>query len=264
LTERLGKRAEVNEYWNKFLGLDDDNTFKPTEKVTWKQVGDKALKHYFGPDHGLEWFRKHGFITWPKRVEETYWRCFTDARAPIYLEFMINQREKVKKISEEIGINLNWNQYTPLITWFPCSPHLLKESQYDLYCFAYRDILHTASSTMETPWLDEASHMNPYTYNVTMNPEMAKQKGLKNGDLIEIESIYGNKARGRLELRNGQHPQTLAIAGTAGHWAKGQPIARGKGTNFNFLMEARIEECDPISLNLELCLRVRVNKVEKR
>ena len=263
LTERLGKRAQVNEYWNNFLGLDGDDKFKSTEKVTWEQVGDKALKHYFGPDHGLEWFREHGFITWPKRVEETYWRCFTDARAPIYMEFMINQKEKVKKISEGIGINLNWDQYTPFISWFLCAPHLVKDPQYDLYCFAYRDILHTSSSTMETPWLDEASHMNPYTYNVTMNAETAKQKGLKDGDLIEIESVYANKARGTLKLRNGQHPQTLAIVGTAGHWAKGQPIARGKGTNFNFLMEAKIEECDPVSLNLELCLRVKVNRVER-
>ena len=264
LTERLGKRAEVNEYWNKFLGIDGDNKFKPTEKITWEQVGDKALKNYFGSDHGLEWFKEHGFITWPKKVEETYWRCFTDARAPIYLEFMIDQKKKVKKISEGIGINLNWDQYTPFITWFPCAPHLIEDAQYDLYCFAYRDILHTASSTMETPWLDEASKMNPYTYNVTMNAETAKQKGLKDGDLIEIGSVYGNKARGTLKLRNGQHPQTLAIVGTAGHWAKGQPIARSKGTNFNFLMEAKIEECDPVSLNLELCLRVKVNKVERK
>jgi hypothetical protein len=54
------------------------------------------------------------------------------------------------------------------------------------------------------------------------------------------------------------------MVGTAGHWAKGQPVARGKGTNFNFLMDAKLEECDPVSLNLELCVRVRVNKAERK
>jgi anaerobic selenocysteine-containing dehydrogenase len=117
---------------------------------------------------------------------------------------------------------------------------------------------------METPWLDEVSAMNPYTYNVTMNAATAKQKGLKDGDLIEIESAYGHRVTGALKTRKGQHPEVLGIMGTAGHWAKGQPIARGKGTNFNTLMEARLEECDPVTLNLEICLKAKVRKLERK
>jgi anaerobic selenocysteine-containing dehydrogenase len=117
---------------------------------------------------------------------------------------------------------------------------------------------------METPWIDEVSAMNPYTYHVTMNSDTAKGKGLKDGDVIEIESSYGNKVTGPLKLRKGQHPEVVGIMGTAGHWAKGQPIARGKGTNFNTLMEARLEECDPVTLNLELCLKVKVKKLERK
>ena len=118
-----------------------------------------------------------------------------------------------------------------------------------------------SSATMETPWLDEVSAMSPYTYNVTMNAEAARRRDLEDGDPIEIESSYGHRVMGTLKLRRGQHPETLGIMGTAGHWAKGQPIARGKGTNFNFLMEARLEECDPVTLNLELCVRAKVKKL---
>ena len=263
LLDRIGKRAELNEYWNKFIGLEEADKFKATEKITWEQVGDKALKRYFGPDHGLDWFKKHGGITWPKNVEEAYWRYFTDARVPIYLEFMIDLKKKIKKIADEIGIKVNWDQYTPLIEWFPCTPHLVKDPEYDFYCFSYRDILHTSSSTMEQPWLDEASKMNPYTYSISMSDEMAKQKGLKDGDFIEIESIYGHKIRGRLKLRKGQHPQTIGLV-SAGHWAKGQPIAEGKGVLFTKLLESRFENSDPLTLNIETCVKVRVNKVEGR
>jgi molybdopterin-containing oxidoreductase family molybdopterin binding subunit len=263
LLDRLGKRAELNEFWNRFIGLEGESRFKPDERITWERVGDRALKHYFGPERGLEWFKQHGFITWPKKVEEAYWRWFVDARVPVYLEFMVDLKEKVKTIGEQVGLHLNWDQYAPLISWFPCAPHLVKDPEYDLYCFAYRDIVHTASATMETPWLDEVSAMNPYTYNVTMNSDTAKRKGLKDGDLLEIESSYGNKVTGTLKLRRGQHPETLAIMGTAGHWAKGQPVAKGKGTNFNFLMDARLEECDPVSLNLEVCLKVKVKRLQR-
>ena len=263
LLDRLGKRAEVNEYWNRFIGLEDGDKFRPDEHLTWQQVADKALKQYFGPERSLAWFKEHGFITWPKRVEEAYWRWFTNARVPIYLEWMIDLKEQMKVKGAEVGINLDWDQYTPFLSWFPCAPHLVKDPQYDLYSFSYRDIIHTSSSTMETPWLDEVSAMNPYTYNVTMNADTAQKKGLKDGDLIEIESSYGHKVTGRLKARKGQHPETLAIMGTAGHWAKGQPIAKGKGTNFNLLMEARLEECDPVTLNLELCLKVKATKLER-
>ena len=263
LLDRLGKGPELNEFWNRYIGLDEANRFKPTEKVTWEEVSEKALVHYFGPEHGLEWFKKHGGMIWPKKVEEAYWRCFTDARAHIYLEFMVDMKKKVQRIGEETGIKVNWDQYTPLIEWFPCAPHLVKDPEYDSYCFTYRDILHTGSYTMEQPWLDEASRMSPYTYNISMSSEAAKQKGLKDGDLVEIESIYGNRIRGTLKLRKGQHPQTIGLV-SAGHWAKGKPIAAGKGTLFTTLLESRLENCDPVTLNIETCAKVKVTKVESK
>ncbi len=129
LLDRLGKRAELNDYWNRYIGLSEADKFNPTEKITWEQVGDKALKKYFGPDHGLEWFNKHGGMIWPKKVEEAYWRYFTDARVPIYLECLVDLKKKIKKIADGIGIKLNWDQYTPLVEWFPCTPHLVNDSK---------------------------------------------------------------------------------------------------------------------------------------
>ncbi len=116
---------------------------------------------------------------------------------------------------------------------------------------------------MEQPWLDEASKMNPYTYNISMSPDTANQKGLKDRDLIEIESIYGHKIRGTLKLRKGQHPQTIALV-SAGHWAKGQPIAANKGAHFYTLLDSKFEDCDPLAFTMEMCVRVKVNRVERR
>ncbi len=261
LLERLGKRKELNEYWNRYVGFAGDEKIGPTEKITWEQLGDRALKKYFGPDHGLEFFKKNEGIIWPKKVEEAYWRCFTDARVPIYLEHLVGLRKKIRKIADEIGIKVNWDQYTPLAEWFPCAPHRVKDPSFDLYCFTYRDILHSNTSTMEQPWLDEASAMNPYTYNISISADTAKKKGLKEGDLIEIESVSGHKIVGRIKLRKGQHPQTLALV-TAGHWAKGQPVAKNKGAHFFTLLDSKFEECDPLAFTMETCVKVRVNKAE--
>jgi len=263
LMDRLGYHKQVNNAINDFVGFDEDNKLKPEEKFTEEELADKALKYFFGPDKGLEYFKKHGFVKWPKKVEEAYWRYFVDCRVPVYLEFIIDLKEKMKAITDRVGLQVNYEQYTPLISWFPCSIHKVDKPEYDLYCFSYRDILHTGSVTMEQPWMDEASLMNPYTYNITMNWDTAVKKGLKDGDLIEIETVYGRKAVGTLKLMEGHHPQTVGIAACSGHWAKGLPIARGKGTNFDDILELDLEHSDPISLNIETAVRVKVKKVNR-
>ena len=262
LLDRLGKREGLNKFWNEYLGLSEAEKLKPSEKVTFEEVGDKALRHFFGPEHGVEWFKEHGGLIWPKKVEEAYWRNFTKARVPIYLEFMVDFKEKITKIADDLKISMKWDQYTPLVQWFSCAPHRTTDDRYDLYCFTYRDILHSNTSTMEQPWLDEASRMNPYTYNISMSAAAAKQKGLKDKDLVEIESVHGHKIRGTLKLRKGQHPLTIGLV-SGGHWAKGQPIAANKSANFYELLESKFEECDPIAFTMEMCVKARVNRVER-
>jgi anaerobic selenocysteine-containing dehydrogenase len=103
--------------------------------------------------------------------------------------------------------------------------------------------------------------MNPFTYFVNMNADTAARKGLKPGDRVEVESWRGLKVRGVLQVRKGQHPETLTIMGTSGHWAKGQPIARGKGVNFNSLIEVRFSDLDPLCANLDPLVKVKVTKL---
>ena len=154
----------VNEV-NTELELTGDYKVTPRDMHSPELVCNKICKFLFGDDHDWEWFKEHGFIRWPKKVEEVYWRDLLDARGPIYLEYLVDRGEKMKEIMKEIGLDYDFTQYTPLISWTPCSIHYVDDPQYDLYCFSYRDALHTGSSTMEQPWIDEASSMNPYTYN---------------------------------------------------------------------------------------------------
>ena len=264
LIDRIGRRAQLNEFWNNFFKFEGEYRLKPDEKITWEELGDKSLKWMFGPEHGLEWFKEHGFMSWPKKIEEVYWRPYVNARVPLYLEFLIDLGDKIREICEPAGIQMNWDQFSPLMEWYPCPPHKITDEYFDLYCFSYRDIMHTGSTTMEIPWIDEASQMNPYTYNVTMNTEAGKKRGLKDGDIILIESVDGRTVKGTLKLMEGQHPKTVAIAACSGHWAEGMPIAKGKGTSFDTLLEMDFKRVDPISLNIETCIKVRVFKEGQR
>jgi len=262
LAERLGRYTEFIGEINKRLDFDDEYKLDPKDKFPPEEIFDRALKNRFGPEYGWDWFKGHGFMRWPKKLEEIYWRYLIDARVPIYLEWLPAMGKEIKKITDEIGLEVDFTQYTPLISWTPCITHLEKNSEYDLYCFSYRDILHTGTMTMELPWIDEASRMNPYTYSITINRETAATKGIKDGDTIELETSHGRKVQGTAKLMEGQHPQTMGIAACSGHWAKGQPIARGKGTNFNILLELDLKHVDPVCNNIETAVMVKVRKVK--
>jgi anaerobic selenocysteine-containing dehydrogenase len=95
-----------------------------------------------------------------------------------------------------------------------------------------------------------------------MNTDTAIRKGIGDRDTIELETPYGRKVQGTVKLMEGQHPQTVGIAACSGHWAKGQPIDRGKGTNFNILLELDLKHVDPVSNNIETASKVKISKVE--
>ncbi|MFC1906640.1 molybdopterin-dependent oxidoreductase, partial [Chloroflexota bacterium] len=256
VAKRMGLTERLYDTLNTVYNIADEYKIEPGEDLTTELVCDRVVKTLFGPEHDWDWFKEHGFVSWPKQVEEAYWRYFVDCRVPIYSEFLLDIRDKMEEITMEIGIDVNLNQYTPLTSWFPCSIHAEDIPEYDLYCYSYRDTLHTGSHTMEQPWLDEASLMNPYTYNITINRDTASSKGIKDGDLIEVESPMGYKVTGTVKTMEGQHPLTMGMAACSGHWGKGMPIAHGKGTNFNTLLSFNLQKVDPIVLTPENCVRV--------
>ena len=54
----------------------------------------------------------------------------------------------------------------------------------------------------------------------------------------------------------------IGIAACSGHWAKGMPVAKGKGTNFNTLLEIDLKHVDPVCFNMETAVRVKVRKIK--
>lgn len=258
--DRLGLMEKYANFSNFYYDLKEPYLLDPKKKHKFTDVMDALYKSDFGPEHDLEWFKKNGGLIWPKKVEEAYWRPFLDVRVPIYMEWMVDMKKQAEKEFEPRGIDVDCEQYTPLVDWFPCPPHKETRPEFDIYAFSYRDALHTGTWTMQLPYIDEASRMNPYTYTVTMNVDTARKKGLKDGDGIWVENNYGRKVQGELQTMEGMHPQMLGIAACSGHWAKGLPIAKGKGTHFNVLLASDLEHSCPLTIGIETCAKVKVYK----
>ena len=250
----LRKRDEVKEF----------EIIRPEENISVGELTNRVLKHNFGEEHGLDWFKEHGFITWEKKPEEAYWRNFVNARIPIYFESLQQDKAKISEAAESIGMHLNWDYYTPLPSYFPSVIYIEPppESEFDLIAISHRDILHTHRFTAENPWLDEMSETNPYVYTIVMNLETAKKKGIKDGDFVCIENHWGDKTTGRVKLALAIHPQVIGTVSAGGGWAKGRPIARGKGVNHNQLLRSNQKYMCPVLGMPEQAVRVKLYRVE--
>ena len=264
LADRLGIRGDLNATLNADLNLAPEYRLQGEHGYTWPEVCDAELKSNFGPEHGLEWFKEHGVISWPKKPEEVYWRPFVDARVPIYWEFLTSVHRNVAAIAEPRGLKIPREYYEPLPDFIPCRSHNCTKAEFDLYAFYYRDAIQTNSFTMENPWLDEAARLDPFSYTIAINAGTGRKKGLRDGQRVWVENEKGRKVKGRVKLTQAIHPEGLGIAACAGHWGDGMPVAKGKGVFFNELLEIDWEHCSPINLSLDLCVRVKVTPAEER
>ncbi len=277
LADRVGIRPQYNTFLENYFsgksstweqdGVNDaePDIVGPDEKISAPEFTDRVLKFYFGDEKGLDWFRENGFITWKKRPEEAYWRYHVNARVPMYFETVAKNKPKIKEICESLGMRMNWDYYTPLISYFPSVifTELPPDSEYDLMGVSYRDVLHTHRHMLENPFVDEMSTTNPYTYNIVMNAETAKKKGIEDTDIICVESHWGDKVEGQVKTSLLIHPQVIGVVGLGG-WAKGRPIAKGKGVNFNALLRADHKHMCPVVGSLEIVSRVKAYTVKRR
>lgn len=260
IAERLGIQGEIYLYLNFLYGLRPPFALEREGRYSLEEITDAIYKNWFGPEHGLDWFKEHGVITWPKKVEEVYWRPLVKARAPLYYEWLPRYGEKVAAIARELGLDdLDTSNFVPLPDWRPCQA-LRPRPGYDLQAIYYKVPWHTFSMTYENPWLDEVSRVEPYSYFIAIHAETARRKGIKDGDLIWVASADAGRLQGRARLTEGIHPEVVAIANNGGHWARGMPIAKGKGVFFNQLIPFDLKHTDMVSLSIDCDARVKVYK----
>jgi hypothetical protein len=80
---------------------------------------------------------------------------------------------------------------------------------------------------------------------------------------VVIESAgTGHKVEGIAALTGAIHPEVIAYASGGGHWAKHLPLASrpDKGICPQWLIPFSWDYIDTVSLNLDLCVKLKVTK----
>ncbi|MBI3015468.1 MAG: molybdopterin-dependent oxidoreductase [Candidatus Tectomicrobia bacterium] len=259
VADRMGFLGDVYRLMNVNLGIKGPYKLNPSERYSMEEIYDRWTKSLFGPERGISWFKENGYHKVPRAVEERYPGPFLRARFPIYYENMLEARKSVEKLSEQIHLKWDTSDYVPLANWKPCPAFSDGTKEYDLYVVNYKLPFHSLSITTQNPWLNEMAESHPYAYRIMINAETAKRKEILDGQEICVESVAG-KVKGRAKVTQCIHPEVLGIAGVFGSWAKGKPVANGKGVHFNNLLPISVERLDPVSAGVDSCIRVRVTK----
>lgn len=220
LCEKLGKLYGKDGFidrTNKALAIKKEYLLPLDKKPTVEGIIDAWSRSKYDVD--LNAFLSKGVISKKVSADKLYlsaWKPpFGGVRAHFYLEAFLKLKEELRKrgVPETL-----WTRYTPYPVW---SEPVMEQSppDYDLYLMDYKMIEHKHSRTGFNPLQKEIASKNP----LIMNEKTAKRLGLRDGDLVLVESHNPvtketRKVRATLAVSQGIRPDTVALSHHFGHF----------------------------------------------
>ena len=259
VAHRIGITSDLNAAYNALLQLDPEHQLERDRAYSWEEIADVWARAWCGDDHGLDYFRRHGYYEMaPRTARETYPRPFHSGRIPIYLEHFLGAGESVKKVTEEMGLAWDVSGYFPLPEWRPCPAYAERRPPHDLFLVNYKVSWLNFSISIENDVLLELCERRGDMFAVAMHPATAQRRGLSNGQQVVIETPEGRRAEAVLRLTEGVHPEVVACPAILGRWAAANPRARNRGVHYNSLIRYDMDRFDTVSAALDACVRVDV------
>lgn len=260
IAERIGVVSGLYRIINHTYHLQKPFALEEGKKYSYTEISDRIARAWFGKEHDLEWFKKNGILSFKRDADIAYIGPFLKARLPVYLEHMLPRGEELKEVTQKMGLDWDTEDYKPIPDWQSCPSYEAREKgEYDLVAVHYKLPHIYGHYGNENPYLNELCEKVPLSYKLLINEDVAKRKGITDGDEVWLESPV-QKIRVIVKLSQCIHPEVVGVAGFFGHWSPGMPIANGKGISFNHLLPHDMEHLDMISTALDHCVQVKVYK----
>ncbi len=217
------------------LGLQDPYKLDTSIKPSVREIFDRWARSQ-GLEEGIGYFEKRGvWVKGPVTAKKYYGTAqappFGGIRQRLYGESLLRyQREMQARGAGETY----WRDYTPFPTWR--EPTMWRSpTEYDLTLISFKKIEFKQSRASQIPLLAELAPEQ----RLAMNPAAARARGIRDGDLVWVEShnaVTGETRRVqvRVELTEAIRPDVVGMPHHYGEVAK-HPWARGQGPTPNNL-----------------------------
>lgn len=259
LADRIGFLADWNGLLNFTLFLTPENQLDPNTKYSNLELMDRMAKSRYGQDKGLEWFQEHGHTTRKQTPEEMYLLyAQRGQRIPLYFNFIKETGDDMAAKMKEAEIPWDTSCYLPVPIWRDHHPLHNMAPEYDLYAFAFKEAQSNFSESTTIPWIEEIVSCQPIHLGVMINSKTAQKKGIKTGDILKLESPFG-EITGRASVCEEVHPECIAISNTISRWSQ-HPVGKKKmSTHFNKLLPADVKWTDGMTGHLETSTKVKLS-----
>jgi molybdopterin-containing oxidoreductase family molybdopterin binding subunit len=260
IARRLGILEDLYEVGNTLFGLGAQHKLEKGRDYSVREIAERQAKTMFGESWSFDRIKEtSAAITRDKTLEEAFPKAFLKSRAPIYLEYLLDHKDKVAATVDKLGLEWDLLPYSPVPLWIPCEAHE-PDAEYDLIATNSKLPTHQFSITSENLWIDEIASKNPYSYNIMVHTSTAQKRGLVTGDTVCVQSRYG-EYRGQLKVTELVHPETVMCCGSFGHRARGMPISQKKGVSHNELLPPPcLKRIDTLSGQIDMCVAVKISK----
>ncbi|MFN3973968.1 MAG: molybdopterin-dependent oxidoreductase [Dehalococcoidia bacterium] len=237
LCERLGILYGKDGFLDRLnaqLGLKDPHKLDINTKPTVREIADRWAKSQ-GLAEGIAYFERNGVWVRGPVAPKTFYgyaQGFKGAeRHRLYGESLLRyQREMRAKGAEEVY----WRDYTPFPTWR--EPTMWKSPpQYDLTLISFKKIEFKQSRASQIPLVAELAQEQ----RLVMNPATARERGIKEGDEVIVEShnaVTGETRRVKVKvaLTEAIRPDVVGMPHHYGEVAR-HPWTKGQGPTPNTL-----------------------------
>ncbi len=251
---------------NALVELGPDHRLVPGQHYSYQEFCDRWMRAWTGDEHGLEYYKNHGWATSPlkREVKHRYPRIFHTGRIPLYLEHWLTGGEAVRAVVDETGIEWgDLSDYEPLVNYRPCWASQEGGDEFPLYLVSPKvGFLTLNTSTIKNPHLQELAWSMGEIFNVGIHPSVAERYGIGDGDTVEIESANGKMVTAKVRITRDVHPRVVSAPGNVSKvLSPDEKQEIGHGVHLNAMLPYRKERIDMVSAALDSCVKIRIQKV---
>jgi anaerobic selenocysteine-containing dehydrogenase len=274
LADRAGYlfgKGGLNDLINSGFGLKDELALDLNIKYSVEEVYDRYVK-VFDPTSSLEDVKKKGNLhSWvdKKLGYNYYYWPDNKTRHPFYFMHLKEVADTLKANLQKDGARIpGWDDqddffayWKPIPYWRP-NTNTYPDGDMDMYAINWKMPFYAngVGAPHENVWLEEIIRtFGPYHNKIWINPKTAAAKGIKDGDLIMVES-RGGKTRGEALLTEMIHPETVGFPGMRGTGTLLQNPMMKTGPHYNDLVSTDDNTFDPVNGSLDVSPRVKVYK----
>lgn len=277
IAERMGMLYgpgpdKLNFMTNIILGIPPQFWLDLGKKHKAADVVERYLKGQYGPQITLDALAAKGFVYDEMKPQDVYnYTAFPGktTRHPLYNVYYKRAGEQLLAGMEKAGVKHPGFSdeeikfyYTGVPAWKP-TPTQSAPAEYDLYGVVWKipQFLFDISGVGTNPWLVETAEQNPDFGKILLNTATADKKGLKDGDMVYVESQFGGKI-GPYPVKTTEllHPDCMGVASGIGRLVSTMNPLSKKNIPYNRLLASTWESIEVITGGIENSPRMKITK----